>query len=360
MPTAIRALDPVPAIDPRDRPLLRSASSLGQTAISKTGTASAISFLRRTEYISAEQSRSTFKGSGSAQSERMLLASRAKRTATNEQDKDPLRILQAILKGFDVANPDTAGQGTNGLKNLAVGDKAAANAERNWKELRHPNKPHLRAVETFPLLPDFNATSDSGGYMLFKFSATPVAPGTKRDTRLDVGLLKPHEKPMDEEGNIDPSAVGQDLFDYYLPATTSIANGIKRKFSAYAEDASDDEEVEDEDEFKYEYVRAYETKSHKQHPDDVVEEAALIFHPGDDEKPKGAYFYPILTRYVLRPRRKFPPGMPMRREDGGDEDEAEKPPEIMTVKVRGLNGEERRRRDEQKARMDNPKLAVEE
>lgn len=196
--------------------------------------------------------------------------------------------------------------------------------------------------------------------MLFKFSATPVAPGTKRDTRLDVGLLKPHEKPMDEEGNIDPSAVGQDLFDYYLPATTSIANGIKRKFSAYADDQSDDEEpVEDDDEFKYEYVRAYETKSHKQHPDDVVEEAALIFHPGDDEKPKGAYFYPILTRYVLRPRRKFPPGMPMRREDG-DEDEAEKPPEIMNVKVRGLNGEERRRRDEQKARMDNPKLAVEE
>lgn len=291
----------------------------------------------------------------------MLMASRAKRTATNEQDKDPLRILQAILKGFDVANPDTAGQGTTGLKNLAMGDKAAANAERNWKELRHPNKPHLRAVETFPLLPDFNATSDSGGYMLFKFSATPIAPGAKRDTRLDVGLLKPHEKPVDEDGNIDPSAVGQDLFDYYLPATTSVANGIKRKFSAYADDPSDDEEpAEDDDEFKYEYVRAYETKSHKQHPDDVVEEAALIFHPGDDEKPKGAYFYPILTRYVLRPRRKFPPGMPMRREDGEDEDEAEKPPEIMNVKVRGLNGEERRRRDEQKARMDNPKLAVEE
>lgn len=292
----------------------------------------------------------------------MLMASRAKRTATKDQDNDPLRILQAILKGFDVANPETAGQGQNGLKNLAAGDKAAANAERNWKELRHPNKPQLRAVETYPLLPDFNAMNDSGGYMVFKFSANPVAAGTKRDTRLDVGLLKPHEKPMDEEG-MDAAAVGQDIFDYYLPATTSVANGIKRKFAAYAENPSDDEEpVEDDDEFKYEYVRAYETKSHKQHPDDVVEEAALIFHPGDDEKSKGAYFYPILTRYVLRPRRKskFPPGMPMRREDADEEDETDKPPEIMNVKVRSLNGEERRRRDEQKARMDNPKAATEE
>ncbi|RPB08291.1 Paf1-domain-containing protein [Morchella conica CCBAS932] len=357
---AIRPLDPTPPVDPRDRLLLRSASSLGQTALTKTGSASAISFLRRTEYISAEQSRSTFKGSGSTTSDRMLQASRAKRTATKDQDNDPLRILQAILKGFDVANPETAGQGTIGLKNLAAGDKAAANAERNWKELRHPNKPQLRAVETFPLLPDFNATSDSGGYMLFKFSANPVVAGARRDARLDVGLLKPHEKPVDEEGNVD--AVGQDVFDYYLPASSGVASGIKRKFAAYKDDpTSGDEAVEEEDEFRYEYVRSYETKSHKQHSDEL-EEAALIFHAGDEEKARGAYFYPVLTRYVLRPKRKsrFPPGMPMRHEDVEEEEEVEKPPEVMNVKVRSLNGEERRRRDEQKARMDNPKAAVEE
>lgn len=264
------------------------------------------------------------------------------------------------MKGFDVANPETAGQGTIGLKNLAAGDKAAANAERNWKELRHPNKPQLRAVETFPLLPDFNATSDSGGYMLFKFSANPVVPGARRDARLDVGLLKPHEKPVDEEGNVD--AVGQDVFDYYLPASSGVASGIKRKFAAYKDDpTSGDEAVEEEDEFRYEYVRSYETKSHKQHSDEL-EEAALIFHAGDEEKARGAYFYPVLTRYVLRPKRKsrFPPGMPMRHEDVEEEEEAEKPPEVMNVKVRSLNGEERRRRDEQKARMDNPKAAVEE
>lgn len=355
--TAIRAMDPIPPLDPRDRLLMRPATALGKTNVRATGSAAAVSFLRRTEYISAEQSRSTFKSGGNT--ERMMAASRAKR-ASRPEDHDPVRILQAVLKGFDVANPDTTGQGHNGLGALAVGDIAAANAERNWKELKHPTKPNLRPVDIFPLLPDLQATSDSGGYMVFKFSASPVAPGTKRDTRLDVGLLKPHEKPVDEDGNADPSAVGQDLFDYYLPATESVANKVKAKFNAYAEDDEDDDGREDDEEFKYEFVREYETKSHKQHNPEVVEEAALLLHPGDANKPKGAYFYPILTRYAIRPRRKnkYPPGMP-HRYDQDNEDDGHEPPEIMNIRVRALNEEEKRRREEVKARWDS-KVEIEE
>ncbi|KAL7270931.1 hypothetical protein RUND412_006345 [Rhizina undulata] len=341
--SAIQPIIPTPPIDPRDRPLLRPASALGKASSRNAGAGSNVSFLRRTEYISSEQARSTFKSTTSDR----LISNRAKRTLKPE-DNDPVRILYAVMKGFDVANPETAG------KDSAAGqltDQASANAERNWKELRHPNKPHVRAVETYPLLPDFEATNDSGGYMVFKFSSNPMAPTKRRDTRVDVGLLKPREKPVDEDGNVDASA-GQDIFDYYIPDTEAVGNSIKRKFAAYAADPSDDEEpVEDDDEFIYNYVRGYETKSHTQHNPDTVEEAALLLHGGDSKKPKGAYFYPILTRYVIRPKRKNknPPGMLINRKEEDYEDEADKAPEIMNVKVRSLNGEERRRRGEMKS-----------
>ncbi|PUU80276.1 Paf1-domain-containing protein [Tuber borchii] len=335
--SAILALDPVPPIDPKDRLLMRPAAALGKTNARATGSAGNVSFLRRTEYISAEQSRSTFKSGGNT--ERLMAASRAKR-ASRPEDNDPVRILQAVLKGFDVANPETAGQDHNGLGALAVGDIAAANAERNWKELKHPNKPGVRAVETYPLLPDFQATSDNGGYMVFKFMGSPVVPGEKRDTRLDVGLLKPKDKPLDDDGN----PVGQDIFDYYIPASESIANRVKAKFAAYAEDEDEEDDKEDGDEFRYDF------------------EAALLLNKSDDKKSKGAYFYPVLTRYTIRPRRKnkYPPGMPFRH-DEESEDDGEKPPEVMNLKVRALNEVERQRHEDVKHRWDNkPEAGVEE
>ncbi|KAG0639853.1 RNA polymerase II-associated [Tuber brumale] len=345
--SAILALDPVPPIDPKDRLLMRPAAALGKTNARATGSAGNVSFLRRTEYISAEQSRSTFKSGGNT--ERLMAASRAKR-ASRPEDNDPVRILEAVLKGFDVANPETAGQGHNGLDALAVRDVAAANAERNWKELKHPSKPNVRAVETYPLLPDFQATSDNGGYMVFKFMGSPVVPGEKRDTRLDVGLLKPKDKPLDDDGN----PVGQDVFDYYIPASESIANRVKAKFAAYAEDEDEEDGKEDSEEFRYDFIREYETKAHKRYPPDVLEEAALLISRGDDEKPKGAHFYPVLTRYTIRPRRKnkYPPGMPVRH-DEESEDDGDKPPEVMNLKVRALNEVERQRHEDVKHRWDN-------
>ena len=342
--TAIRALDPVPAVHPADAALLRPAASLGKPISHNAGGGSNVSFLRRTEYISAEQSKSTFRSN----SERALHAARQQKTkSTRPEDADPVRILAAVMKGFDTANPHSIDP-ANTLASLP--DKAAANAERNWKELKHPNKPGVKAVATYPLLPHPEGTSDSRGYMVFKFSSAPTEaePG-HRDTRLDTALLQAFDTTPgsdDEDAAADPEA--HQLFDLYVPSSTDVAAGVKRKFASPAEEA--------QEEFNYQYVRRYEVKNHvtytgadTAHP----EEIALVLHEGK------AYYYPILTRLTIRPKRKsrFTPGMGMAGSQRVVEEEHEDMPcEALRLRVRDMDEAEKRRRVEYRARLEGTEV----
>lgn len=212
-------------------------------------------------------------------------------------------------------------------------------AERSWDKPRHPTKPHLSVVETFPVLPDVAAQSDAGGYLVFKFATSPLPVSEVRDTRVDVGLLRPHG----DTGKRSKPA--EQNFDYYLPSTTAIATGIKRKLENL-----NGHDRNPRKQFKYEYIRAYETKRHQQYEPDVVGEAAMTFHPCSKQKQKGVYYYPVVGRYVLQPKRRrmFLPGMPLRNEQMIQEQErlgAEGPPDVLNVSVRDLNRQEKKRRE---------------
>lgn len=334
-PAVIRPIEPYPQLDPRDRLLLRPASQLGKLNIRAATAAGPASFLRRTEYISAEQSKSTFKGksTSAAQSAKILEATRARRTASEVEDADPVRILRAIIHSFDVANPDTATE----FDDLGPEDSTAALAERNWKEMRHPAKPHLRPVDSFPLLPDVEASSDCTGFLVFKFATEPIVNEGRRDARLDVGLLRPHDMAKAKRATQDQ------VFDYYIPANKTVAREIKSKLVAYHGD-----DVIPDKEFMYGFVRSYETKTHKDLNRNNVEEAGMIFHDGNLDRDKGAYYYPVIARYTLQPHRtsKFMAGMPRGSQGSVVEKEEEQPPEVLNVRVRDLNFEERRRRGE--------------
>ncbi|KAI5782659.1 RNA polymerase II-associated [Geopyxis carbonaria] len=334
---AMRPLDPAVPVDPRDRMLLRGAASLGKPVSATPSGGSNVSFLRRTEYISAEQSRSTFR---SATDRMMATAGRAKR-ASRPEDTDPVRILAAVMKGFDTANPATAEPGAA----FATTDKAAQNAERNWKDLRHPNKPTLKPTQTWPLLPHLAGTSDTGGYMVFKFTTAPTDTATRgaRDTRLDTALFQPVEAPADADAE-------REMFDFYLPASPDTAAAVKRKF------ASDADEDEGGEEFRYSYLRRYETKTHRAyagantaHP----EELALAI---DADDTGAAHFYPIITRYVIRPKRRgrHPIGMigTQASQGGVDEEEGDAPAEALKLSVRDMDAGEKRRRVEYVARLE--------
>jgi RNA polymerase II-associated factor 1 len=339
-------LDPPPPVDPRDRLLLRPAASLGKPVARSATGGSTVSFLRRTEYISSEQARSSFKSTTSLQ---LVANTKGRRTQQQQrpEDTDPVRILAAVMKGFEVANPNPDDPSTGST--FAQGDKAAANAERNWKELKHPNKPTVKAVETFPLLPHLDGTSDTGGYMVFKFTTSPTDEGKigKRDDRIDMSLFQPVEPPDQEDGAEDEDR--KECFDFYIPDSEAAAASVKRKFA-------DEEIYRPDEEFRYTYLRRYETKSHQPYHnglDQQPEEVAIIFHSGDETQPRGAYFYPILTRYVIRPKRKTKMmGMMMNSQSQRDyyDDDEEPPAEALKLRIREMDGAEKRRRVEYMSR----------
>ncbi|KAI5841728.1 RNA polymerase II-associated [Tricharina praecox] len=343
--SVLRPMDPIPPVDPRDRALLRPAASLGKPTNRTATGGSSVSFLRRTEYISAEQSRSSFKSTTSSQL--VAIPSKSRRTTQRPEDTDPVRILAAVMKGFDVANPNP--DVPDAARQYASGDKAAMNAERNWKELKHPNKPGVKALETFPLLPHLEGMSDTGGYMVFKFQTAPTDAERdgRRDVRIDMSLFQPVETHHDDE---TPPEERRECFDFYIPDTTTTAGAVKRKFS-YEEDLDDDE-------FRYTYVRRYEAKDtrggHTQF-DMQPEEVAMCLRAGDEDRPRGAYFYPILGRYTIRPKRKakFQFDLSQRREDEGEEELAA---EALKLKIRDLIPSEKRRREEYVARYEGVEL----
>jgi len=343
--SVLRPMDPIPPVDPRDRALLRAAASLGKPTNRTASGGSSVSFLRRTEYISSEQSRSSFKSTTSGQLV-AIQSSKARRTAHRPEDTDPVRILAAVMKGFDVANPNP--DVPDAARQYASGDKAAMNAERNWKEMKHPNKPGVKALETFPLLPHLEGMSDTGGYMVFKFQSAPTDESRDghRDVRVDMSLFQPVEIHHDEE---IPPEERKECFDCYIPDTPTTAGAVKRKFE-YGDELNDDE-------FRYTYVRRYEAKDtrggHTQF-DQQPEEIAMCLQSGDGDGPRGAFFYPILGRYTIRPKRKtkFPFDLSQQLE----EEEQEPAAEALRLKIRDLMPSEKRRREEYIARYEGVEL----
>ncbi|KAF3936882.1 hypothetical protein ABW19_dt0205986 [Dactylella cylindrospora] len=299
----LRAPDVPPKVHPHDQPLLRPISALGKPSHAKAG----VSFLRRTEYISnAEGSRSNFQ---STTSRELIdnITKHARRTIKNPTN-DPVAMLQAIIKGFEVANP------TNGQK---------------WAYPRHPSKPNLRPVNSWPVFPDLDAHPDGLGYVIVKLSTNPVAVASERDPSLDFALLRPWN---------DEGAPEDFKFHYYLPDGESVSSGVKRKYDDV--DASNEDYTHESAEgrkfYRFKRHRAYEYVVPPEIMKDTYREVALVMDDGEGERQKGAYFSPIFQRNILRP---------MRTKDV-DDSEANKA-DIAEVKFRELLPEEHERIQEQ-------------
>lgn len=106
--------DPPPVLDPKDSILLREPGGSGQGA---SRVQPAVSFLRRTEYISSE-----------------LVRQKADRQTSLQQKKtklvDPEAQLRAVETTFEAAN-------------------------LSLEKVQHPTKKHLKPVASFSVLPDF-------------------------------------------------------------------------------------------------------------------------------------------------------------------------------------------------------------
>lgn len=305
-----------------DKLLLKPLGALG-----KGGAGGAVSFLRRTEYTSSQGPQHL---SSSSSKDLLRLRNDPKRRRVSLNKEDPVNIVRNVVKGFDVAHPRDAYRGedsTTNVRGAAITDSEA----KAWSNPKHPSKPGLELLDSYPVLPDLEALPSTGSYVVMKFQTNPVPSGETYDERLDAGIFQPlhnptakarHEEKNDawDPASGKPQPILEGDYDYFLPREATSVRSIKRKLDVndpenedeelYTDDGPDDQRA-----FKYMRLRTYETYNQHGDPNHFYDDSvALVLHdpetnvgpvPGMEQRlQKGAYFYPIYSRTALRPKRK--------------------------------------------------------
>lgn len=310
-------------LHPADKALLRPLASLGKP----NAASGAVSFLRRTEYTASQN---TQHFSSSTSKDLLRLRNDAKRRKPSLNKEDPINIMRNIVKGFDIAYPRDAYRGEDSTTNLR-GAQVTDTELKAWSNPRHPSKPELKLLDSYPILPDLEAIPTTGFYMVMKFSSNPVEKTDSYDQRLDTAVLKPiadeqaemqfdeKKAAWEESDKSKPEPIREYDYDYFLLNDRSAVPNLKRKLNVNDPENDDPELYTDyiddgQRAFKYKRKRTYETFTQTGDSTDFYNDTvALALHdpesevstaPGGEHRlQKGAYFYPIVQRTGLRPKR---------------------------------------------------------
>ncbi|KAL9604401.1 MAG: hypothetical protein Q9219_000589 [cf. Caloplaca sp. 3 TL-2023] len=360
-----------PPVHPHDKSLLRPLSELGKPKYQPGG----ISFLRRTEYISSDLARA--RSEATAKATPKASGPKLRKPVDTSKD-DPIHVLRAAIKGFDLAYPGDTYTGPDTKDNIKGLEPTPAEIEA-WNNPKHPTKTNLRPIDFYPILPDLAAGTDTGSYMVAKFTANPTQVTEKHDPRMDVGMLRPIE--MDEAAiaeynaklaahsadpvhNVHPGGAQFD-YHFFLPTDETSAINLKRKLDVndpdndhpglYTTQNKDGKNV-----FRLNQQRVYETgRSTVADPDHAYKEIALALHDPELEATnandssaeglaKAAYYYPVIQKVQLKPHRSKTLahlGMSSRIDDEDDD----KKIDAIDVVINELDETERMKRAEHRA-----------
>lgn len=234
-------------LDPKDLALLKEVTSTPQR--NSTG----VSFLRRTEYISSEGSRTTVKAKG------LDLRSIRSTDLTDNKLEDPEKQIAIIEKTFE-------------------------DASKSWMSFTHPLRKNVTVIDSFPVFPDIDISDQQ--FLLMKFTTDPsqtnISSETLTDHRLDLGLFMP------------VSGRGEEWLAYYLPEHDS--------YLQLKEALKDQNSEENKLPYIYNHIRNYDTIMHINPT--PLDEIALVFR--DDPTStfeKGAFYSPIYAKSTLKRRR---------------------------------------------------------
>ncbi|KAK5152103.1 hypothetical protein LTR04_006483 [Oleoguttula sp. CCFEE 6159] len=331
-----------PPIHPHDKALLRPLATLGKPASVTSG----VSFLRRTEYISSGADRMRFESSTSKDLLRVRNNTRKRRKPDVAKD-DPINIARSIVKGFDLAYPRDAYTGPDSDQNLLGAEVSPAEKDA-WTHPRHPTKPDLKLLDSYPVLPHVESLPTTGNYNVIKYITNPVAASSTYDSRLDVAVLRPlelrpdqvqHYEDMTQANEEDPTKpVPSVMFDYelFLPESEESVAGIKRILDVNDQEKEDaelyDSELKytkDQGAFCYRKVRTYETYQQVADSEEGYgDTVALALHDAEIDNhttqaghrlQKGAYYYPVRHRTFIRPKRAGRPRLGMDQTQRTDE-----------------------------------------
>lgn len=205
-----------------------------------------------------------------------------------------------MIKGFDVANPDDVYTGEDDPKHLRGAQPTPAESEA-WRRPKHPSKPDLKLLDSYPIRPDLDATTDGGAYIVSKFQGNPTSVNAEHDARMDMGLIMPTERE------------GEDYdYEFYLPQDEETAKKLKRKYECIDEDEEPDAPSSQDGarSFRFQHHRTYDMGRQLTSVEQPYKEIALALHDPELEDPvsgsrlvKGAYYYPISMKMQLKPRR---------------------------------------------------------
>ena len=243
---------------------------------------------------------------------------------------DSMSILRHVIKGFDVAYSRDAYRGADSGNNVKGAEIERSETDA-WNHPRHPTNQNLRLLDSYPIIPDLEGLPETGSYLVTKFHTNPVARTDTYDERLDVGLFKPNDESEEDQERMrmaqaahetDPSVpipVPTYNYDYFLPKKASAVRGIKRKVNPSDPDHDNDDlydAVRNDGEkcFHYDRVRAYETHQQTGNVNEEYQDTVLIaLHDpesagasggsGGRKLQKAAYYYPILSKMFIRPKR---------------------------------------------------------
>ncbi|KAJ9154941.1 RNA polymerase II-associated [Pleurostoma richardsiae] len=298
--SSIQAPEHAPHVHPHDRALLRPLSTLGKPKVADA----AVSFLRRTEYISSAAAKAHSQANPLRPINSNPLKRPQKRKSPEPEAGSPAYIKRKIERSFQVAEQN--------LKNRA--------------QVRHPGGKSVRLVDAYPLLPDLDAFPDSGAYVTIKFVNNPVPPSGAYDTRLLSGIFKPQERDAAAEAAFEAAVAAHELdpennprppnfmnYDLYLADTPATAEKFRGKFDV-ANPERDDEALYTARSadagpcFQFNRVRAYETANETEldHSTKYDDEVILAFSNGGSAAPqqqKAVWYYPVMDRSTIRTQR---------------------------------------------------------
>ncbi|OZJ07020.1 hypothetical protein BZG36_00015 [Bifiguratus adelaidae] len=236
-----------------------------------------VTWLRRSEYISNEDSK-TATGGGSVEA-RFGFSARKARTTTYPDTDLQLRGIKETFKTTHLS------------------------------ELRHPTKPHLQAVESWPVLPDFSSWSNV--YTLGQFDENPAEDKDKDQER--ALRQKPNEEEYQaiidkmhkqtEHGVLRPMTIKtakdtrENYLIWFLPDQETTERLSKRK--------ADDLEADEEEALNFEAIRDY-TYTNENYAG--IQQLMLSFHEkqSDDDStlPSSYVTYNIVkSRIVAKKKR---------------------------------------------------------
>lgn len=291
---AIQAPLAIPPMHPKDKSLLRPLSELGKPAHATGG----YSFLRRTEYISSEQKARAEANAHAAKAAAKSPAASKARKPSDVSREDPLAMLRAIIKGFDLANHLDAYTGPDNTTNIKGSIPTVAEKEA-WNRPKHPSKTDVRLLDTYQLVPDLEAIPDSGAYVVTKFAGNPTASTEARDSRMDMGVINMREN----QGAYD--------YEFFLPVDEAQMDKFRRRFDVNNPGKDDPALYTHSDDggptFRFEHLRTYEAARRIDQPHQQYKEIALALHDAEPDaysQETGAYYYPIVSKIQLKPRRK--------------------------------------------------------